>query len=334
MASSFNHFGIIGAGAWGTALASNLLRAGRQVSLWAHESKVADAINHEHQNPYLKNIMLDPRLKATANLADMASCDAFIIACPAQYVRAVTTQLINLIKQLSAPIIVAAKGIELNTSALMSEVVAKAMPHHPLAVLSGPSFAGEVARGLPTALTFAIKDHGLGEAVVQAMVTPGFRLYLSDDVIGAEIGGAIKNVLAVACGIVTGKALGDNARAALITRGLAEMLRLGIALGARAETLMGLSGLGDLVLTCSSPQSRNMSLGIALGEGKKLTDILSARSEVTEGVTTAAAALALAHKHHVEMPIVAAVDTILSGRAPIEQVIVGLLARPLKAEGA
>ena len=330
MTQTFQHFGIIGAGAWGTALATVLLRAGRRVTLWAHKPHVTDAINQQHENTvYLKSIALDHALVATSDLKNVAVCDVWIIACPAQHVRAVTTQLAALSK--NQPAILASKGIEQKTSALMSEVLAETLPHNPCAVLSGPSFAAEVARGLPTALTLAIKDRVIGEALMQAMASPNFRLYLSDDVIGAEIGGAIKNVLAVACGIITGRKFGDNARAALITRGLAEMLRLGIACGAKMETLMGLSGLGDLVLTCSSPQSRNMSLGIALGEGKLLADILAARVNVTEGVTTAAAALSLAQKHNIDMPIVTAVDAVLKG-ANLDAVITGLLARPLKAE--
>ncbi len=337
MRLSFNHFGIIGAGAWGTALAATLVRAGRQVTIWAHEPNVAAAINQQHENTiYLKGVALDPALKSTSDLDNLASCDAWIIACPAQHARRIGANLAEMARAdvPPPPVIIAAKGIEQKTSALMGDVAASVLPGHPLAVLSGPSFAAEVARGLPTALTFAIKDRALGENLVRAMVTPGFRLYLSDDDVGAEIGGAVKNVLAIACGIVAGRKLGENARASIITRGLAEILRLGLALGARAETLMGLSGLGDLVLTCSSPQSRNMSLGIALGEGKALADILASRVSVAEGVTTAAATLALANKHHVEMPIIAAVDSVLNGSMNIDDAIAGLLSRPLKAEGA
>lgn len=330
MTDKFNHFGIIGAGAWGTALALALVRAGRKVTLWAHEEDVIAAINNEHENKiYLPGIKLEAALKATHRLDDLASCNALIVVTPAQHLRQ-TVQQLSFVK--AQPIIIAAKGIEETSSMLLSDVVAKELPNAPVAVLSGPSFAIEVAKGLPAALTLAIKDKNVGEALLQAMATPTFRLYLSDDVIGAQIGGAVKNVLAVACGVIVGRQMGDNARAALITRGLAELVRLGVALGGRTETLMGLSGMGDLVLTCSSPQSRNMSLGMALGQGKSLQDILASRKAVTEGVYTAAAALKLAQKHNVEMPIVAAVDAVLNHRADIDAMIAGLLARPLKNE--
>lgn len=330
---SFHHFGVIGAGAWGTALAASLLRAGRDVTLWAHASAVCDAIHNTHENTlHLPGIKLDPKLKATTNLANLAECDAWILATPAQRVRAVAKDLAYVVGKSTAPVIIAAKGIELKTSHLISEVVASELPRHPLAVLSGPSFASEVARGKPTALTLATKYKTLGEDLTEAFTTSALRLYRTDDVIGAQIGGAVKNVLAVACGIVSGRDMGENARAAIMTRGLAEILRLGIALGGRAETIMGLSGVGDLVLTCSSTQSRNTSLGIALGRGQALTAILAARTNVTEGVPTAASAHALAQKHHIDMPIVAAVDAILNRNADIDQTIRDLLARPQKAE--
>jgi len=217
---------------------------------------------------------------------------------------------------------------------MLGEIVTVEMPGHAVAHLSGPSFALEVVSGLPTALTLAISDRKIGEELAHAMATPLFRLYQTTDITGAGIGGAVKNVLAIACGIVTGRAMGDNARAALITRGLAEIIRLGTAAGGKAETLMGLSGLGDLVLTCSSEQSRNLSLGIALGKGRPLADILASRASVTEGVTTAAAALLLAQKHKIEMPIVSAVDAVLNRGANIDAEIKGLLSRPLKAEVA
>ncbi len=335
MAQAFNHFGIIGGGAWGTALALALLRAGRDVRLWAFEPAVAESINRQHENKtYLPDIKLDPRLKATNNFADIAACDVWILVTPAQHTRAIAAELVKAAGESKAPVIIAAKGIEQKTSALLSDVVTATMPQHPVAILSGPSFAAEVANGKPAALTLAIKDAGLGEQLLQAMATPTFRLYLTDDVVGAQIGGAVKNVLAVACGVIEGRDMGENARAALITRGMAELVRLGVAMGGRAETLMGLSGMGDLVLTCSSPQSRNMSLGMALGQGKALADILASRASVAEGVTSAAATLALAQKHKVEMPIVAAVDAVLNRKADIDVLIAGLLARPLKTEVA
>jgi glycerol-3-phosphate dehydrogenase (NAD(P)+) len=333
MKTSFQHIGIIGAGAWGTALALTMLRAGRDVTLWAHENDVADTIKlHRENKRYLPSVKLEDALKVTADFADLTSCNALIIVTPAQHVRTSIKQLAVLRRTQQVPVIVAAKGIEQRTSALLSDIVATELPDHPVAILSGPSFAIEVARAQPAALTLAIKDRAVGEYLTHALATPSFRLYLTDDVVGAQIGGAVKNVLAVACGIIAGRNMGESARAALITRGLAEMIRLGIAMGGRAETLMGLSGLGDLVLTCSSPRSRNMSLGMALGQGKSLAEILAGRSSVTEGVTTAAAALALAMKHSIEMPIVEAVDAVLNKNASIDAMIFGLLARPLKQE--
>jgi glycerol-3-phosphate dehydrogenase (NAD(P)+) len=230
------------------------------------------------------------------------------------------------------PVVICTKGIEEVSGALLSEVVAATLPHAPLAVMSGPTFAGEVARGLPTAVTLAAAEAALGARLIAALGTRSFRPYLSDDLIGAEIGGAVKNVLAIACGIVIGRKLGDNARAALITRGLAEMVRLALAKGARAESLMGLSGLGDLVLSCTGLHARSLSLGVALGEGKPLAEILAARRSVAEGVTSAAAATALAQRLGVDMPITAAVDAILHKGAAIDQAVADLLARPFKSE--
>lgn len=332
---SFRAFGVIGAGAWGTALASLILGTGHKVTFWAHAENVRDAINNAHENTlHLPGVKLDAGLAATTDLAGLASCEVWIIATPAQRLRPITQDLAKVARESAAPIVIASKGIEQKTSALMSEVVAEELPRHPLAVLSGPSFATEVARGKPAALTLATKYKVLGEDLAAALATPSLRVYRTDDVIGAQIGGAVKNVLAVACGIVAGRNMGENARAALITRGLAEIMRLGAALGARAETMMGLSGVGDIVLTCSSAQSRNTSLGIALGQGQKLADILASRSSVAEGVTTAAAALALAQKHKVDMPIVAAVDAILNRGADINHTVSELLARPAKSESA
>jgi glycerol-3-phosphate dehydrogenase (NAD(P)+) len=333
MTQSFNHIGIIGAGAWGTSLALVMRRAGRETLIWGREPEVVAAINQQHENKlFLPDVKLDAGIKATGGLADLAACDALLLVAPAQHTRTLCKQMAQALGAKKAPIIICAKGIEQKTGKLLSEIVAEELPLHPLAVLSGPSFAIEVANDLPTALTFATQDKALGEQLVQALGTRRFRLYLTDDIMGAQIGGAVKNVLAVACGIAMGSRLGENARAALITRGLAEMIRLGNAMGARAETLMGLSGLGDLVLTCSSLQSRNMSLGAALGEGTILSDILAKRASVTEGVFTAAAAKALAEKYKVEMPIVTAVDAVLNRGAALADTIEALLARPVKAE--
>jgi glycerol-3-phosphate dehydrogenase (NAD(P)+) len=334
MTNSFQHFGIIGAGAWGTALAGMLRRAGRDVTIWSHDPRGAEDINRHHENRrHLPGIALDPAIKATHDLVLAGAADVLLFATPAQHLReiakaAAATQAIRK----EAAVLITSKGIELGSSKLMSEVAAEELPEHGIAILSGPSFAVEVARGQPTALTLAIRDKKLGNRLMKAIASPVFRPYLSDDIIGAQIGGALKNVMAIACGIVTGKQLGENARAALITRGLAEMMRLGASLGARMETLMGLSGLGDLLLTCSSSQSRNMSLGMELGQGKTLDAILKHRTSVTEGVPTAAAALALAQNRKVEMPIVAEIASVLKGTTSVDQAIVDLMSRPLKDE--
>jgi len=323
--------GVIGAGAWGTALAVTAQRAGRQALLWSHEPEVAQAINSQGRNSsYLPDMPLKA-LPATSDLAEAARSDTLLLVVPSQFLRPVCHQLRPLLRP-GCPVVVCAKGIEAGSFAVMSELVAEELPDAPLAVLSGPTFAIEVARGLPTAITLACADAALGQQLVEALGTPTFRPYLTDDVIGAEMGGAVKNVLAIACGVVEGKGLGDNARAALITRGMAELMRLAIAKGARPETCMGLSGLGDLMLTASSSQSRNYSLGFALGEGKSLQEILASRRAVTEGVATAASVLGLAAKLGIEMPICAAVEGLLYRNVGIDATIQGLLARPFKAE--
>ena len=330
MVASFDHFGVVGAGAWGTALAIALKRAGRDVTLGAREPDLAAILTETHENTaYLPKIKLQDDIRITHDLAALTPCKALVLAPPAQHLRATAKALAPLLTKPTS-LIIASKGIELTTHRLMSEIVAQELPQHPLFILSGPSFAAEVAQNKPAALTLASETDGGNLAL--AMSSPLFRLYTTDDIIGTQIGGALKNVLAIACGIIAGRALGDNARAALITRGLAEMIRLGTALGARAETLMGLSGLGDVVLTCSSLQSRNMSLGLALGQGKELNDILASRTCVTEGISTAAAALGLARRHGVEMPVVSAIDLILRDKANIDDVIANLLARPLRQE--
>jgi glycerol-3-phosphate dehydrogenase (NAD(P)+) len=323
---------VIGGGAWGTALAQTARRAGRDVTLWAREDEVVAAINRDHVNPlFLPDVALDPDIRAVGDLAEAArDADTVLLAVPAQHLRAVAAAL----QSLQTPVVIAAKGIEEKTGALLTEIVAATLPSVPLAVLSGPTFAAEVARGLPTAVTLATADAVLGTRLAAALGTRSFRPYISDDVIGVEIGGAVKNVLAIACGIVAGRKLGDNARAALITRGLAEMARLALAKGGRAETLVGLSGLGDLVLTCTGAQSRNYSLGVALGQGRALAAILGERRSIAEGVTSAAATAALARRLTVEMPIVAAVDAILHRGAAIDEAIAALLARPFKSEAS
>ena len=326
--------GIIGGGAWGSALALTARRAGRDVVLWAREAEVAATINRDHANPlFLPGVALDPAIGATTELGQaVRGADALLLVAPAQHLRALAAGLAPL-RPAGLPAVICAKGIEEGTGALMSEVIAATLPHAPLAVLSGPTFASEVAAGLPTAVTLACADAALGRRVIAALGTRSFRPYLAADVAGAEIGGAVKNVLAIACGIVMGRKLGDNARAALITRGLAEMVRLALAKGGKPETLMGLSGLGDLVLTCTSLTSRNHSLGVALGEGKALAEILAGRRSIAEGVSSAAAAAALARRLGIDMPITAAVDAILHHGAAIDAAIEGLLARPFRSEG-
>ncbi len=324
--------GIVGAGAWGTALGQTAVRAGRDVMLWARDPVLAKTIEAQHENPlYLPGVKLDPALHATGDLAEAAAADAVLLVTPAQHVRATAKALApHLLPETC--VVVCAKGIEQKSGALMTEVLAETLPDQPIAVLSGPTFAIEVARGQPTAVTLAATDAKLGAALVVGLGSRGFRPYLSNDPIGAEVGGAVKNVIAIACGIVAGRKMGDNARAALITRGLAEVVRLGLAKGGRAETLMGLSGLGDLTLTCSAMQSRNFSLGVLLGEGQKLEKILAGRRSVAEGVFSAAAVTALAERLAVEMPIANAVDAVLNQGAGIVETIEGLLARPFRAE--
>jgi glycerol-3-phosphate dehydrogenase (NAD(P)+) len=325
--------GIIGGGAWGTALAEVCARAGLEVVLWAREPEVVQAINAEHVNSlFLPGAALDPAIRATAEMADLSGSEMVLAVSPAQHLR---SSLIAFAPHASAglPVLLCAKGVEQSSLKLMNEVLAETCPQAAPAVLSGPSFAGEVARGLPTAVTLASPDLDLARRLAEAIATPTFRPYVARDMIGAEAGGAVKNVLAIACGIVEGKGLGRSAHAALITRGFAELTRLAVALGGEAETVAGLCGLGDLVLTCSSPQSRNMSVGLALGRGETLIDALAGKLSVAEGVASAPAVTALARKLRVETPICEAVAAILGGEIGVDAAIVGLLSRPLKAEG-
>lgn len=324
---------VIGAGAWGTALAQIACRVGRAATLWAHEPDVAKSIAAGRGNPiFLPGIDLAPNLTATSDMKTaLVGASLVLLAVPAQHVRAVTAQMAPHLST-SAALVICAKGVELGTGKLMTDIVRETCPAATLAVLSGPTFAGEVARGLPTAVTIAAADSALGERLITAIGTPTFRPYRSDDLVGAQIGGAVKNVIAIACGIVAGRDLGDNARAALMTRGLAEMMRLGMALGGKRETLMGLSGLGDLALTCNNPQSRNMALGIALGRGQTQAQALAGKRSVAEGVASAAAIQALAAQRGVEMPIVAMVDSIVHRGVDIDTAMGALLARPLKDE--
>lgn len=332
MSEKYETISVVGAGAWGTALAQVAAKAGRKVTLWAREAEVVESINTAHENrAFLPGIALSPEIRATSDLGEAASADAILMVTPAQHLRATLSQLAPHVAA-GTPVLLCAKGVEQGTNALLTEVLAEAMPHALPAVLSGPSFAAEVARGLPTAVTLACEDETIAEALAHAIGLPAFRPYYSSDLIGAEVGGAVKNVLAIACGIVEGKQFGASARAALTTRGFAELTRLGIALGARMETLAGLSGLGDLVLTCNSPQSRNMSLGLALGQGRSLGEIMGERNSVSEGVHSATAVVALARKHGIEMPIAEAVAGIVTDRLNVDEAIASLLARPFRAE--
>ncbi len=324
--------GIVGAGAWGTALAVALTRAGRKPVLWAHEPSVVHAIRNTRRNPiFLPDIDLPETITVTDDLATVAANEAVLLAVPAQHLRGICKRIASAWKP-GTPAVICAKGIEQGTGALMTEVVAAELPKAALAILSGPTFAIEVARGQPTAITLASADPALASKVVTMIGSATFRPYAGDDPTGVAIGGAVKNVLALGCGVVEGRALGDNARAALITRGLAELSRLVIAKGGRAETCMGLSGLGDLVLTASSRQSRNYSTGFGLGQGKHLDGILGARHDVVEGVATAPAVVELAAKVKVEMPVCAAVAALIAGQTTIDQTIGALLARPFKSE--
>jgi len=324
---------IIGGGAWGTALAIALRSTGRDVIIWAYEAEVADAINTRHENVlFLPGTPIDPAVRATHRLSDaVAGADLVLLVTPAQHTRAIAGQVAPLLQQ-GTPIVICAKGIEQGTGALMSEVLGEVAPEVPVAVLSGPSFAAEVARHLPTAATLACADRDLGGRLITALSGRSLRLYLSTDVVGSQIGGAVKNVVAIACGIVIGRQLGENARAALIARGLAETVRLGLAKGASLDTFLGLSALGDLTLTCNSVASRNTSLGVELGRGERLEDILGARRAVTEGVFSASSVTALASRLNVEVPICSAVDGVLNHGLSIDDAIDGLLSRPFGAE--
>ena len=326
---SIDRIGVIGGGAWGTALAQVAANAGRETLVWAMEEDVVQAINDHHENPvYLPGAALDPAIRATDDLADLRDCDAWLLVTPAQHMRSVLERA----PRCDVPMVLCSKGIEEHSGKLLNEVAAGACPGAAVAVLSGPTFADEVAAGLPTAVTLAAEDAELARTLRSRLAQPAFRIYVSDDVAGAEVGGAVKNVLAIACGIVEGRGLGQNARAALIARGFAEMTRFGVAMGARPETLAGLSGLGDLVLTCSSTSSRNFSLGKGLGEGRSASELMADRRTVAEGAHTAPVLARVARERGIDMPIVDAVDRLLKG-ATVDSILEELLSRPPRAEG-
>jgi glycerol-3-phosphate dehydrogenase (NAD(P)+) len=317
--------GVIGGGAWGTALAQVASAGNRETLLWALEPEVVEAINVRHENSaFLSGIPLNEAIRATVDLAELDSCDAWILVTPAQHMRSVLEKA----PAHGRPLVLCSKGIEEKSGKLLHEVAHEVCPSSPVAVLSGPTFAHEVAAGLPTAVTLACEDRALGEKLRARINLVNFRTYCTDDVAGAEAGGAVKNVLAIACGIVEGKRFGQNARAALIARGFAEMTRFGVAMGGRRETLAGLSGLGDLVLTCSSTSSRNFSLGKAIGEGGNVAELMKDRHTVAEGAHTAPVVHRIALERDIDMPIVAAVVELLSGKVDIDELLSTLLSRP------
>jgi glycerol-3-phosphate dehydrogenase (NAD(P)+) len=324
--SAYKSVGVIGAGAWGTALAGVAARAGRDIVLYARNTENAAAMKATRANSKLSGVLLDTNVDVTSDIAIAARADVILIATPAQHLREAVTKLAPHLK-MATPVVATAKGIERGSHKFMTEVIAEAAPDAVPAILSGPSFADDVARGLPTAVTLATKEEALARTLVQALGSSTFRPYHTTDVRGVEIGGAAKNVLAIAAGIVVGRQLGASALAALTTRGFSELARLGRALGARAETLSGLSGLGDLILTCSSPQSRNFAAGIALGRGEQ-----PAQGKLAEGEFTAPVLVELAASQNIDMPVSNAVAAILAGQMTIDAAIESLLTRPFRAE--
>jgi glycerol-3-phosphate dehydrogenase (NAD(P)+) len=328
------HVAVLGAGAFGTAMALVAQRAGRRVTLWTRKTEHAAAIRTSRENAaYLPGARLPEAIAVTADPSEIAGVEMFLLATPAQATRGVASAFAPEVRP-GVPVVACAKGIEQQSGRLQSEIIAEVLPAARPAALSGPGFAEEIAAGLPTAVTVAAVDLSLAHALCAALSLDSFRPYASDDLCGVELGGALKNVLAIACGAVAGRKLGESARAALIARGLAEMTRLGAALGARPKTFMGLSGLGDLVLTATSRQSRNLAFGIALGEGKNPADLLAAGMPLVEGAHTARIAAELARRHAVDTPIIAAVAAVLDGGLSIDRAIEGLVSRPLKAENA
>jgi glycerol-3-phosphate dehydrogenase (NAD(P)+) len=324
----------MGAGTFGTALALIAHKAGRDVTLWGRNAEAMEAIGSRRENvTHLGGVDIPAAIEVTADPSRASGADILLLAVPAQAIRAVATMLAT--QDLAGvPVVACAKGIEMATGRLLSEVIGEVLPNAQPAALSGPGFAEEIARGLPTAVTIAAADLTLAHALGRALACDSFRPYASDDLVGVELGGAIKNVLAIAAGVVAGRALGEGARAALIARGLAEMTRLGVALGARAETFMGLSGLGDLVLTATSRRSRNLAFGMALGEGHTAETLLAAGMPLVEGAHTAAIAAELAARHGTDAPIVRAVAATIGGKLSVDAAIEGLVNRPLKAETA
>jgi glycerol-3-phosphate dehydrogenase (NAD(P)+) len=327
---TFNHIAVIGAGAWGSALALTCARAGRSVTLWEHDPANAAQLASKRESLFLPGVRIDDSITIASEFSEAARAQAILLVVPAQAVRAVAKTLAPRIAA-GTPVIVCAKGIERGTKKFMSELIGECAPNAVPAILSGPSFAADVARGMPTAVTLAARDGKLAGALARAIGSAAFRPYHSTDVRGVEIGGAAKNVLAIAAGIVTGRGLGASASAALTTRGFAELVRFGKAYGAKPQTMMGLSGLGDLLLTCSSEQSRNFTFGLNLGRGAR-PDAIHATTGLAEGAFTASVLVEMARERSVEMPISFAVDALLGGRMTVNEAIESLLARPLKSE--
>lgn len=326
--------GIIGAGAWGTALAQSLAHSGNEVVIWAREPEVVESINAEHKNHiFMPDVELHQNIKAADSLSQTADCGTILVVTPAQHVRSTLISLKGDISQGKA-VVICSKGIEISTGRLMSRVAEEEVPDATIAIMTGPTFAAEIARGKPCAVTIAVEDKDVGQEISSSLASKTLRPYTTEDLVGAQIGGAVKNVIAIACGIIVGLDRGESARSALMTRGLAEMARLASAMGANKETLMGMCGVGDLVLTCSSMQSRNFSLGVSLGQGNTLADIMSDRKgkAVTEGVHTAEALMTMASRHAVDMPVSEAVYNYLSNGEDIGNLINTLMERPLKVE--
>jgi len=326
----FDRIAVLGGGAWGTALANVAARAGRKVTLWEYDAANADELSRRRESKFLRGVRVEDSIAVTRDLAEAARAEALLLVVPAQAMRSVVKTLSGAMAP-RTPIIACAKGIEHGTHKFMTEVISECAPNATPAILSGPSFAADVARGLPTAVTLAAHDETLAADLAKALASRTFRPYQSSDVRGVEIGGAAKNVLAIASGIVTGRGLGASASAALTTRGFAELVRFGRALGARTETMMGLSGLGDLILTCSSPQSRNFSFGINLGKGDAVKDI-HGKTGLAEGAFTAPVLLEMARERNVDMPISSAVAAVLAGGMSVDEAIESLLARPIRSE--
>ena len=326
---NFDRIAVLGGGAWGTALANVTARAGRKVTLWEYDAANAEQLAQQRESKFLRGVRIEDSIAVTRDLTEAARADAILLVVPAQAVRSAAKFLASSLAA-RTPVIVCAKGIERGSKKFMTEIVAECAPNATPAILSGPSFAADVARGLPTAVTLATRDVKLAQELAQAIGSPSFRPYHSTDMRGVEIGGATKNVLAIAAGVVAGRGLGASASAALATRGFAELVRFGKAYGARTETMMGLSGLGDLVLTCSTPQSRNFSFGVALAKGDRPEG--AAHGKLAEGAFTAPVLLEMARERDIEMPISNAVAAVLAGKMSVDEAIESLLNRPLKAE--